>query len=128
MKKDIETSEDVTLLVETFYTGILQDELLAPVFIQQNFNLEAHLPVMVSFWEGILLDIHNYKGNPVRVHQQMNAISPLLPQHFERWLSVWSTTANSLFAGVTTELAVARAKSIAAIMDAKINATKLPLT
>jgi hemoglobin len=102
----------------------MQDELLSPVFKQQNFNLEAHLPVMVSFWEGILLDIHSYKGNPVMVHQQMNAMSPLLPLHFQRWLSVWSATAYALFAGARTEEAVSRAKTIASIIEARLNTTR----
>ncbi|MEJ7559756.1 MAG: group III truncated hemoglobin [Pedobacter sp.] len=120
MKKDIETSKDIALLVETFYTEIMQDELLGPVFLQHNFNLEGHLPVMISFWEGILFDIHTYKGNPVRVHQEMNAFSPLLPLHFKRWLTIWSATANKLFAGARTEEVVARAKTIASILEAKL--------
>jgi hemoglobin len=120
MNKDIETSADIKLLITTFYTRVIKDEILAPVFVMQNFDLASHLPVMVSFWEGILLNVHTYKGNPVRIHQEMNVSSPLLSIHFERWLSLWSATAHSLFSGPKTEEAVNRAKTIAMIMEAKL--------
>ncbi|RZL13124.1 MAG: group III truncated hemoglobin [Pedobacter sp.] len=120
MNKDIVNSADINLLINTFYTQVIQDEILAPVFIKQNFDLASHLPVMVSFWEGILLNVHTYKGNPIKIHQQMNATSPLLSIHFERWLSIWSATVDSLFAGPKAEEAVKRAKTIAMIMMAKL--------
>ena len=122
MKSDIGSSEDINLLVRTFYTRVMDDDILAPIFVMQNFDLDAHLPVMISFWEGILLDLHSYKGNPVRVHQQLNAVTPLLSAHFERWLSVWTATARHLFEGSTTEEAIFRAKSIASVMEAKLSA------
>ncbi|MES2826945.1 MAG: group III truncated hemoglobin [Bacteroidota bacterium] len=118
---DIKTPDDIKQLVVAFYTAVMQDIILAPVFIKLNFDLEAHLPIIISFWSGILLDIHSYKGNPVKVHQQINAITELSDEHFERWISIWSETINSLFTGVRADEAVFRANSIAGVMKSKLN-------
>lgn len=118
--KDIETTEDIKLLVETFYTHVMNDEILAPVFVKLNFDLESHLPIMIAFWSGILLDIHSYKGNPVKVHQQINSIAKLSSIHFERWLAIWAETTRTLFSGIITEEAISRSKSIAVVMQSKL--------
>ncbi len=47
MKKDIESREDIELLVNQFYNKVNQDTLLAPVF--SHVDWPNHLPIMYNF-------------------------------------------------------------------------------
>ena len=119
---DIEHRNDIQKLVETFYTSVKEDDLIAHFFNEVVvFNWEEHTTIIVSFWEKILLGTGNYQGNPMTKHLALNQLSPLKKEHFERWLLIWETTINKLFKGVKAEEAKERAKSIAAIMQFKLN-------
>ena len=119
--RDIENSEDIKLLVETFYSKALNDEKIGPIFKTVHFSLEQHIPVMVNFWETILLDVVSYKGNPMLKHLEMNKTVPLEAEHFERWIKLWKETVSGRFNGLTAQQAINRAESIAALMQHKIN-------
>ena len=57
MKKDIETLEDIQLMVNRFYEVVRKDELIGPIFdniIQDRWPM--HLEKMYRFWQTILLD------------------------------------------------------------------------
>lgn len=118
---DIQNRKDLQLIIENFYGAALADPLIGPVFKAANFELEAHIPVMVSFWETILFDVISYKGNPMLKHIALNQDVPLLPEHFERWMKIWSTVIQSNFEGPVAENAITRATSIAHLMEYKIN-------
>ena len=66
---DIQTKEDVTLLVDKFYDAVLKDETLAPFFKRLNF--EKHLPKMIHFWSFVLLDEPGYTTNVTEKHEKM---------------------------------------------------------
>jgi len=117
---DIQHKEDIQYLVETFYHSALTDPLIGPVFRAANFKLEAHIPVMVSFWETILFDVITYKGNPMLKHLDLNRTVPLKPEHFERWMNIWAETVNSKFEGPIAQKAIVRATSIAQLMEYKV--------
>lgn len=119
--EDIQTKEDIQQLVNSFYTGALADPEIGPVFKAANFSLNNHIPVMVSFWETILFDIHTYKGNPMLKHLELNQTTPLLPAHFERWMEIWKETINKHYAGPRAQEAIKRAASIGQMMQFKIN-------
>lgn len=118
--KDIQNKEDIRYLVETFYTTVLADPLIGPVFTAANFDLESHVPIMISFWETILFDVITYQGNPMLKHLELNRSVPLYPSHFERWMSIWKETVNLKFMGPLAEKAIVRAMSIAQLMEYKI--------
>ncbi|SMD12525.1 group III truncated hemoglobin [Pedobacter nyackensis] len=118
---DIQHKEDIQYLVETFYHSALTDQLIGPVFRAANFKLEAHIPVMVAFWETILFDVITYKGNPMLKHLELNRTVPLKPAHFERWMKIWTDTVNNKFEGPIAQKAIVRATSIAQLMEYKIN-------
>lgn len=119
--KDIEKKEDINLLVNAFYGKALTDEIIGPVFREADFSLEQHIPVMVSFWETILLDEHTYSGNPMLKHIQLNQLVPLKPEHFQRWLALWEEVLKTHFKGARAEEALKRASSIAQMMQIKIS-------
>ncbi|PTS93540.1 sec-independent protein translocase TatC [Pedobacter sp. HMWF019] len=119
--KDIEKKEDLELLVNAFYTKALEDEVIGPVFKAANFSLMQHIPVMVSFWETILFDVHTYNGNPMLKHIQINQLIPLKPEHFQCWLALWEEVLKTHFTGARVEEALKRAASIAQMMQIKIS-------
>ena len=123
--KDITQQEDIQYLVETFYNKALADKVIGPVFAAAQFSLEQHIPVMVRFWETILLDVVSYKGNPMLKHIAMNKTIPLKPEHFESWLNIWKDTVNSKFSGLCAQQAVNRAEGIARLMQYKIDQSSL---
>lgn len=105
--RDIATTEDVSLLVNTFYNELLKVEEIRPVFA--GIDLEAHMPHMIAFWEFVLLDKEGYHTNVFDKHLGL----PLKDEYFDTWLHVFSATVRSLFAGEKADLAISRAQSIA---------------
>ncbi len=120
-RTDIQSEEDVRHLVDQFYLMVLADPLIGFIFTDVvQLSWEHHMPTMYSFWSSILLDTTSYKGNPMVKHIALNEKTPLVKEHFDRWLSLWEGTVNSLYRGERAELAISRAKSIALLMQHKI--------
>ena len=113
--KDIETNTDIQRLVDEFYDRVLKDELLAPFFRRLNFS--AHLPKMVHFWSFVLLDEPGYTTNVTEKHANM----PLNKELFDRWVSLFSETVDSLFVGEKANLAKQRAAIMGWTMASKHN-------
>ena len=120
MKKDIGSREDISILMEKFYAKALTDDVIGFFFTGVvKLNMQAHLPVIVDFWETVLFDVAKYKGNAMQVHQHIHQLSAFTEQHFERWLLLFTQTVNELFEGDRSELAKQRAISIATMMKLK---------
>lgn len=107
MKKDIANAGDVTLLVKTFYSRLLQIDEIKPIF--EGIDVEAHMPHMVAFWEFVLLDKKGYNTNVFDKHAGL----PLRESHFALWLSTFAQTVHDLFEGEKADMAISRANSIA---------------
>lgn len=107
MKHDITTSEDITLLVKTFYQNLLLIEEVKPLFADIDF--EKHLPHMIAFWEFVLLDKEGYKTNVFDKHVHL----PLTENLFTVWLATFENTTRLLFEGEIVEKAILRAQTIA---------------
>jgi hemoglobin len=121
-KLDIQTRSDVELLVNSFYKKVEKDELISHFFNEVVvLDWSKHIPVMYDFWESILLDKHNYKGNPMPAHVSLNEKSPMKKEHFDRWIQLFSSTIDELFTGEKAELAKTRALSIATVMQIKLH-------
>ncbi len=122
MKHDIQTRDDLFLLVKTFYEKLFADELLQTIFIDvAKIKLEEHLPILVDFWDSILLDGDTYRRNQMEKHTELNKKFRLEKQHFDQWIFLWNQTIDELFAGERAEHAKFRAKSIADIMSYKMD-------
>jgi hemoglobin len=122
--QDIQERADIELLVNRFYEKVVPDRLIGHFFTKVvHFTWEAHIPVMISFWETVLLGVQSYKGNPMVKHMELDALQHLEPVHFERWLYLWQQTVRELYAGEKAEMAIDRAHSIAQIIQVKIKRT-----
>ena len=119
--KDIENSQDIKLLVDEFYKEVVHDKLIGHFFTKViSLDLEIHLPVMYDFWETTLLWNIKYKGNPMVKHIELSRKESLKPEHFERWLSLWTTAVTENFEGTKADEAIQRAKLIAELMKFKV--------
>lgn len=117
-RHDIGTREDIALLVETFYTRAFADPVLGPIFVDVvQLDLEAHMPIMCDFWEGILLGVQKYPGGMMMVHFQVHQKVTLEPHHFQRWLDYWVETVDDLFAGERAAFAKLHAGRVAVAMS-----------
>ena len=122
MKTDIKSREDITLFITSFYDKVRQNKEIGFIFNEVvQMNWEKHIPIIVDFWETILLDNPVYKKNAMEVHYELNKIIPLSKIHFETWLSLFNSTVDELFEGKIATLAKTRARSIANLMQHKIN-------
>jgi hemoglobin len=111
---DITNRDDCERLVRSFYGRALTDPVLGFIFVDvAKLDLEAHVPRIASFWETILLGAQSYGGGAFRPHAALNAQVRLRAGHFERWLWLWRTTVDELFAGERAELAKTHADRVA---------------
>lgn len=121
---DIQSDEDVKLLVHTFYGNVQDDERLDYVFngfAQIDWN--HHLPKMVDFWSNLLFQTGRYKGRPYRQHVDL----PIQKDDFNRWLSLFEATVDELFGGERADYAkqiagkIADSFALRMEMDGKFN-------
>lgn len=123
MKKDIESKEDIMILVNSFYNHVRRDKVLGPIFNDiAKIDWNAHLPKMYDFWETVLLHKASYKGNTLQVHLDLNNTYKLLGSHFDHWLLLFKTTVNEFFEGPVAQVAINKADSIATVIQIKMAA------
>ena len=118
---DITSREDCERLVRAFYGRALTDPVIGFIFVDvAKLDLDAHVPRIASFWETILLGAQSYGGGAFRPHAMINAQVRLRAGHFERWLWLWRTTVDELFAGERAELAKTHADRVARAFHARL--------
>ena len=118
---DIENRADCERLVRAFYGRALSDPLIGWIFVDvAKLDLEAHLPRIASFWETILLDARSYGGGVFGPHAALHARVGLRAGQFERWLALWRSTVDELFAGERAELAKTHATRVAAAFQRRL--------
>ncbi|MES2372433.1 MAG: group III truncated hemoglobin [Bacteroidota bacterium] len=119
--KDIETRADIELLMQTFYSKALTDEAIGYFFTEVvPLNMEVHMPLIVDFWETVLLGKTAYRGNVMQVHQHIHSLSAFKEAHFAQWVFLLHQTVDELYSGDHAELAKQRAESIATLMRIKL--------
>jgi hemoglobin len=118
---DISSRADIDLLMRHFYGKAMSDVLIGFLFTDvAKLDLEHHLPVIGDFWESTLFGTGNYAKhgrNPLLIHAALDAKEPLLAEHFERWLELFSASVDELFRGARASFAKQRGQAIAARMQ-----------
>ena len=121
MKRDIQTKDDIRLIVDSFYDKVKLDDMIGFFFKDiVHVNWEQHLPVMYNFWENVVFQSGTYSGNPMATHTRIHQLSPMNEQHFKRWVQLFTETVDEHFGGNNAELIKQRALSIATTMQIKI--------
>jgi hemoglobin len=111
---DISTREDLERLLSAFYSRLLVQPGMDRIF--RGIDMQRHLPVIVDFWETLLLGRVVYQGNVMQKHIPLGLESA----HFDTWLSVFFQTVDAHFQGERAEEIKSRARSIAGVMKLKL--------
>jgi hemoglobin len=115
---DMDSREQIERFVDLFYARLLQDEQLAPIFIDvAEIDLAVHLPHIKSYWCKLLLGEKDYTRHTMNIHRQLHGKRTLHASDFERWLSFFLLTVDENFAGSKAEQAKRVAAAIAANME-----------
>lgn len=120
--KDLENREDVSLLVNTFYSKLRADEVLGPIFNGIITDWDGHLELLTDFWETQLFLKRKYYGNPIKAHNEMDdkMNHSITPEHFGLWLNLWFQTIDALFTGDNAFIAKNRARQISSMLYLQI--------
>jgi hemoglobin len=89
------------------------DDVLGPVFHAAGVDWSEHVPKLTDFWAWALLGEPGYEGTPLRAHESIHARVPFRDVHYERWLDLFETTVDELFAGPNAQAAKRRARTFA---------------
>ena len=117
IKQDIQTIEDIQLMVNIFYERIQKNEVLGPIFEEKvSGRWPEHLEKMYRFWQTILLEEHTYNGAPFPPHARM----PIDESHFIIWVKIFTTTVDDLFSGDVAEEAKKRGTLMATLFNSKL--------
>jgi hemoglobin len=118
---DIETRTDLELLMVNFYGKVLLDPVIGHFFTEVvKLDMDKHIPVIVDFWESVVMEKGSYQGNVLAVHERLHHLSAFRDAHFERWVMVFKETVDELFTGTNAEKLKQRATSIATVMKIKL--------
>lgn len=121
-KRDIESRDDILHFITLFYEKVKTDRIIGYFFTEIiPVNWETHIPVITDFWETILLDNPVYSKNAMGIHFEINRISPLKKEHFNRWLELFNSTIDDLYIGKKASMAKNRAASVAGLMEFNID-------
>lgn len=120
---DLSARPDIERLVDAFYDRVQADDLLGPIFNDiAQVDWSSHLPKMYDFWESVLFGAPAFKGNPLSVHRLLARQASMTEREFGRWLDLFRTTVDELFAGPVADEAKLRASRIAGVMQHHIAA------
>ncbi|MDN3619170.1 group III truncated hemoglobin [Polaribacter undariae] len=123
MKPDISSRKDIKLIITKFYDLLLADKKMIPFFediVAQN-HLEEHLEVISDFWNDILFDTNSYANNVMKKHVDKNVFVAFKKEHFTIWMSYFFKTIDDNFDGERAHNMKNRARSIATVMELKMN-------
>ncbi len=113
-KKDIQTRNDIKLMVDTFYDYVNQSDILGFIFNDlAQVNWGMHLPKMYSFWASMLLGEQSFSGNPMQIHIMLSFETDMSTKQFNEWLYLFNKTIDELFEGEIANEAKLRASRIA---------------
>lgn len=100
MQTNILNRENINKLVITFYTAVLENEKLAPFFIEHlgidmnNETWATHMQLLTDFWSTLVMGVDDYKGFPFPPHAQMSGLDR---ESFETWIKLFFESVDNVF-------------------------------
>lgn len=122
--KDIETREDILLIMRKFYDKLLADDAINFFFTKVtsvNQHLEEHFETLATFWEQSLFLKGGYFNNMFQIHKNVNEKSAFTKENFQIWLTHFNTTIDENFKGKHAEQMKTQALSMATVMQIKFS-------
>ena len=113
-KNDIETREDIYIVVKEFYSKVRIDSLLGPIFNSIIKDWDHHFIHLTDFWESNVFMITKYSGNPIVVHQQVDkeTAHKIDQSYFVQWLKLWFSTIDEFYEGDKANIMKNRARNM----------------
>lgn len=119
---DIETREDILLIMRGFYDKLLLDESISFYFTKitnTDKHLEHHFDVLATFWEQSLFMKGGYSNNMFQIHKNLHEKHAFKKEHFESWIKHLYETIDCHFKGKHAEEMKTNALSMATVMQIK---------
>jgi hemoglobin len=121
-KPDLDNRREVEILVDDFYTRLLADPVLAPIFLDvAAIDLAVHLPHIKAYWCKLLLGEQGYQRHTMNIHRALHVQHALTGLEFQQWLDYFITTVDASYAGAQATRAKKIATSIANNMQAALS-------
>lgn len=119
--KDIQSEDEIYLVVNEFYKKLLADQKISYIFTDVvQIKLEEHLPILVTFWSQAILGTGGYTNNLTQIHLDVNAKSYLSKELFEIWLDHFEAAIDENFEGFNCEQMKKQAHQLSTVMQIKI--------
>ena len=121
---EIETREDILLIMRSFYEKILLDESISFYFTKItniDKHLEHHFEVLATFWEQSLFMKGGYFNNMFQIHKDVNEKHAFKKEHFDTWLNHLYSSIDENFEGKNAEQMKTQALSMATVMQIKFS-------
>jgi hemoglobin len=94
--------------VRRFYDLAHADPLLGPV-MRSIVDFEKHVGIVCDFWSHALLGTDRYQGKAYPPHASL----PIRPEHFERWLALFSEATSAELSAAHARQAMEKAQHMA---------------
>ena len=122
MKSDIQSREDLLLIVSNFYIDLLASKELAHFFgaFKDETVLKHHLDTLVDFWDNTLFYSGTYNKNAIKPHIDIHETKGISSLNFDQWLSLFNKAVDNDFTGQNANTIKSRALSIATVMKLKL--------
>ena len=107
MKREVQSRDDIKLIVQSFYDAIKKNELLGPVFtgaIPEN-EWMSHIEKLTDVWDSAVFGSMTFKGNPSMTHAKLDKSNKhgITQDHFAVWLENWNATLDASWEGSKVE-------------------------
>ncbi len=122
--KDIETREDILMIMQKFYDKLLTEDSINFFFSKVTSvdkHLEEHFEILVTFWEQSLFMKGGYFNNMFQIHKDVHEKHPIKKEHYDLWLNYFYETIDKHFSGKNAEQMKTQALSMATIMQIKFS-------
>jgi hemoglobin len=102
-------------LVRSFYSKILNDDILSPFFIRtlgddlQNDKWYEHFHTLYNFWLSLLTKEGRYMGDPLLPHIFLRGLKV---EHFDIWLILFRETLEEIYTPQIVTKIYGRAKAL----------------
>lgn len=119
---DIETREDILLIMREFYDKLLTDDEINFYFTQitqVDQHLEHHFEILATFWEQSIFMKGGYSNNMFQIHKELHEKVAFQKKHFDVWLNHLYSSIDQHFNGKRAEQMKTNALSMATIMQIK---------
>ena len=129
LKPDLSSRADIETFVQAFYTHLLADPELAPLFLEvAAIDLDKHLPIICDYWQKLLFGDTSYQRHTMNKHRVIDAQQPFTARHFALWTHYFTTTMDVCFQGPVADKAKRIALRIARNMSERLAESQKPPT